>query len=282
MRLVRVEMPAGGVVVGRLAGEMVEPILAQPVEAGRDAVREALAAGVDLVAAPLLAPAFPLASAKLLSPLAAPQKIICIGLNYADHAKEANLELPAAPVAFAKFANCLYGSGATVSVAKRDSVQLDYEAELAVVIGRQVRNISEADALSAVFAYANANDLSARDAQFADKQWVRGKSFDGFCPLGPWLLTADEITNPQKLAIRCRVNGRTLQDSNTDQMVFGVAQLVSYLSRTMTLEPGDLILTGTPVGVGLGQKPALFLTDGDVVEVEIDGLGVLRTVIAHS
>ena len=282
MRLVRVKSPSGGIIVGRMAGEMVEPILAQPAEAGRDALREALAAGVDLAAMPALAPAFPLASAQLLSPLAAPQKIICIGLNYADHAKEANLELPKAPVAFAKFANCLCGSGATVSVARRDSVQLDYEAELAVVIGRQVRNISEADALSAVFAYANANDLSARDAQFADKQWVRGKSFDGFCPLGPWQLTADEVANPQKLAIRCRVNGRTLQDSNTDQMVFGVAQLVSYLSRTMTLEPGDLILTGTPVGVGLGQKPALFLTDGDVVEVEIDGLGVLRTTIAHS
>jgi len=282
MRLVRVESPSGGVFVGRLVGEMVEPILAQPVEAGRDALREALTAGVDLAAVPAVAPAFPLAAARVLSPLAAPQKIICIGLNYADHAKEANLELPAAPVAFAKFANCLAGSGEPVRVAKRDSVQLDYEAELAVIIGRSVRNIAENEALSAVFAYANANDLSARDAQFADKQWVRGKSFDGFCPLGPWLLTADEIANPQKLAIRCRVNGRTLQDSNTDQMVFGVAQLVAYLSRTMTLEPGDVILTGTPVGVGLGQKPALFLTDGDVVEVEIDGLGVLRTSIAHS
>ncbi|MEY2470602.1 MAG: hypothetical protein QOF21_3300 [Actinomycetota bacterium] len=206
---------------------------------------------------------------------APPSKVLAIGLNYADHARESGMTPPANPLIFVKTNNSICRDGDPIVWAGADSSQVDYEAELAVVIGRRARRVSEADALSYVFGYTCCNDVSARDAQFGDQQWVRGKSFDTFCPLGPDIVTADEIPDPQNLRIACRVNGETLQDSNTSEMIFGVAELISYCSRFMTLEPGDIIATGTPFGVGFSRNPPIFLGDGDVCEIEIEKIGVL-------
>ncbi|HUR78601.1 MAG TPA: fumarylacetoacetate hydrolase family protein [Acidimicrobiales bacterium] len=207
--------------------------------------------------------------------IAAPSKVLAIGLNYADHAGEQSVEPPSAPLIFVKTNNSICFDGDTIRWAGADSSQVDYEAELAVVIGARARRVSEADALDYVFGYTCCNDVSARDAQFGDKQWVRGKSFDTFCPLGPYVVTAEEIPDPQTLAIRCRVNGETLQDANTSQMIFGVAELIAYCSRFMTLEVGDIIATGTPSGVGFARNPPIFLKDGDVCEIDIENIGVL-------
>jgi 2-keto-4-pentenoate hydratase/2-oxohepta-3-ene-1,7-dioic acid hydratase in catechol pathway len=261
--------------IGRVDGETVTPVLEAPTGPGKDALRDALAKGVDLSTALAVADAKPLSDVRLLSPVASPQKIIAIGLNYADHARESGLEPPAAPVAFVKTPNSIIGPGEEIRYAKDDTAEVDYEAELAVVIGRRARKVSEADALSHVFGYTCCNDVSARDAQFADGQWVRGKSFDTFCPLGPWIVTADEVPDPQALRISCRVNGETLQDSTTGEMIFSVAAIISYLSRFMTLEPGDVIATGTPFGVGFARTPPVFLLNGDTVDVEIERVGTL-------
>jgi 2-keto-4-pentenoate hydratase/2-oxohepta-3-ene-1,7-dioic acid hydratase in catechol pathway len=207
--------------------------------------------------------------------IAPPSKVLAIGLNYADHAGEQNVEAPKAPLIFVKTNNSICFDGDTIRWAGADSSQVDYEAELAVIIGTKARRVSEADALNYVFGYTCCNDVSARDAQFGDKQWVRGKSFDTFCPLGPHIVTADEIPDPQTLAIKCRVNGETLQDANTSQMIFGVAQLIAYCSRFMTLEVGDIIATGTPSGVGFARTPPIFLKDGDLCEIDIEKIGVL-------
>jgi 2-keto-4-pentenoate hydratase/2-oxohepta-3-ene-1,7-dioic acid hydratase in catechol pathway len=261
------------------AAEVV-PLLQEPKNPGSDALREALWQGLALDGGPA-APAGQLgAGYTLLAPVIAPQKIIAIGLNYADHARESGIEPPKAPVAFVKTPNSIIGPGEPIRYSKDNSTEVDYEAELAVVIGTQARGVSVAGGLDSVFGYTVCNDVSARDAQFADGQWVRGKSFDSFCPLGPWIVTRDEIADPQALAIGCRVNGDTLQDSTTAEMIFGVAEIISYLSRVMTLEPGDVIATGTPVGVGFARKPPVFLLDGDVVEVEVEGIGTLRNPVA--
>jgi 2-keto-4-pentenoate hydratase/2-oxohepta-3-ene-1,7-dioic acid hydratase in catechol pathway len=203
-----------------------------------------------------------------------PQKIICVGLNYRDHAEEQGTELPKAPLLFAKWANTLIGSGDAILL-PAESQQVDYEAELGVVIGTQGRHISEADALDHVRGYVCVNDVSARDLQFADGQWTRGKSPDTFCPVGPRLVAREEIDDPQALAIKCILNGETMQDSSTQNMIFSVAEIIAYVSRTVTLEPGDLIATGTPAGVGIFREPKVLLEDGDEVTVEIEGLGAL-------
>ena len=207
--------------------------------------------------------------------IAPPSKVLAIGLNYADHARESGMEPPKNPLIFVKTNNSICFDGDPIRWAAADSSQVDYEAELAVVIGTKARRVSEADALNYVFGYTCCNDVSARDAQFGDQQWVRGKSFDTFCPLRPAIVTADEIPDPQNLAIRCRVNGETLQDSNTSEMIFGVAHLIAYCSRFMTLEVGDIIATGTPFGVGFSRTPPIFLGDGDVCEIDIEKIGVL-------
>lgn len=209
------------------------------------------------------------------SDIAPPSKVLAIGLNYADHARESGMEPPKNPLIFVKTNNSICYDGDTITWAAADSSEVDYEAELAVVIGTKARRVSEADALDYVFGYTACNDVSARDAQFGDQQWVRGKSFDTFCPLGPAIVTADEIPDPQNLRIACRVNGATLQDSNTSEMIFGVAELIAYCSRFMTLEVGDIIATGTPFGVGFSRQPPIYLKDGDVCEVEIEKIGVL-------
>lgn len=219
-----------------------------------------------------------LADLEPTAPVTRPGKIICIGLNYRDHAAETGKPVPTEPIMFAKFANSLVGDGATVSVPAIVE-DLDWEAELAVVIGRGGRDIPREQALDHVAGYACANDLSARVLQRSGGQWTRGKAIDGFLPMGPWLVTRDEVPDPQALSIRCVLNGDTVQDSSTSQMVFGVADLIAEISRTMTLEPGDVICTGTPPGVGMAMDPPRFLREGDEVAVTIEGLGTLTTTI---
>jgi len=211
---------------------------------------------------------------KLEAPAPRPSKIICIGLNYLDHVTESGAEIPKAPLIFSKFSTCVTASEQPILL-PTGSEQVDFEAELAVVIGRRAKNIKLDDAMNYVFGYTNFNDVSARDMQFADGQWQRGKSCDTFAPFGEYVATKDEIPDPHSLRIQFRLNGETMQDSNTDQLIFKIPELVEYLSRSITLEPGDVIATGTPPGVGFARKPPIFLKDGDVCEVEIEGLGIL-------
>jgi 2-keto-4-pentenoate hydratase/2-oxohepta-3-ene-1,7-dioic acid hydratase in catechol pathway len=217
----------------------------------------------------------PLADARLGPPIPDPEKFICLGLNYRDHAAEANMEAPPAPILFAKYRNSLTGPNDPI-VLPGVSEKIDYEAELGVVIGPRTKDVSEAEALSRVAGYTIVNDVSARDLQMQTGQWLAGKALDTFAPCGPALVTADEIPDPQRLAVRTRVNDEVVQDASTAEMIFSVAETVAFLSSLMTLEPGDLIATGTPAGVGFARKPPLWLKDGDVVEIEIEGLGALR------
>jgi 2-keto-4-pentenoate hydratase/2-oxohepta-3-ene-1,7-dioic acid hydratase in catechol pathway len=220
------------------------------------------------------APAAPVGTgSELHCPIVSPPKILAIGLNYLDHIKETGATQPERPIVFAKYPSSLNGPTGTVLLDPTLTEQLDYEAELAVVIGRDARRLTPVNALDHVYGYAVANDVSARDWQRVDSQFSRSKSYDSFCPIGPWISTADEVPDPQALGIRSFVNGQPRQDSNTGQMLFSVVDLLVFLSSTMTLNPGDVILTGTPPGVGLGFKPPLFLTAGDVVACEIEGLG---------
>jgi 2-keto-4-pentenoate hydratase/2-oxohepta-3-ene-1,7-dioic acid hydratase in catechol pathway len=200
-----------------------------------------------------------------------PQKIVCVGLNYRDHAEEQGAKLPERPLLFAKWPNTLIGDGDAIRIPPVTE-QVDYEAELGVVIGRTASRVSTDDALDVVRGYVVANDVSARDLQFSDGQWVRGKSLDTFLPVGD-LVPASEVPDPQALPIRAVLNGETLQDSNTSNMIFGVAEIVSFVSQAITLEPGDLIITGTPAGVGAFREPQVWLRPGDEITIEIDGVG---------
>ncbi|SPT51248.1 fumarylacetoacetate hydrolase family protein [Actinomadura madurae] len=272
-----------GVVVG---GSLVD--LATAVRrAGRPTlapatVREYLASGFEHApvhrAAVELAgesAAVPSADVRLLPPVPDPDKILCIGLNYRDHAAEAGLALPSHPMVFAKFRNSLVGCADPI-VLPGIPDRIDYEAELAVVIGRTGREIPESAALDHVAGVMTFNDVSARDLQNATSQWTLGKSVDTFGPCGPHLVTLDEIDDIADLQLRTRVNEALVQDGTTAQMVFSVPELVAYLSRAMTLEPGDIIATGTPAGVGFKRTPPVLLTEGDLVEVEIPGVGTTR------
>jgi len=212
-------------------------------------------------------------------PIERPGKIVCVGLNYRDHAEEQGTALPQAPLLFAKWPNTLIGPGDAI-VIPSITKQVDYEAELGVVIGERVRGVSEENALEAVRGYLCLNDVSARDLQFGDKQWTRGKSPDTFCPIGPALVPAAEVPDPQTLAIRAIVNGRVLQDSSTSNMIFTVAEIIAYVSQAITLEPGDLIATGTPAGVGAFRDPPIWLQPGDEVTIEIEGLGALTNPVS--
>jgi 2-keto-4-pentenoate hydratase/2-oxohepta-3-ene-1,7-dioic acid hydratase in catechol pathway len=203
-----------------------------------------------------------------------PGKIVCVGLNYLDHAQETGQEVPKAPLLFAKWPNTLIGDGEAI-VLPDPTNEVDYEAELGVVVGTTAKRVTEAAALDHVQGYICLNDVSARDLQFADGQWTRGKSPDTFCPVGPRLVPREEIDDPQQLGIRCILNGETMQDSSTAQMIFSVAEIIAYVSQVITLEPGDLIATGTPAGVGVFREPKVLLKDGDEVSIEIDGLGTL-------
>ena len=240
---------------------------------GGPGLRRALAAAAtpDRIAAD----GRPLDELDLLAPVPRPGKVVAIGRNYREHLEEEGAEAPPAPLIFSKWSSSVIGPGADIRWDPALTSKVDYEAELAVVIGRRARRVEAADALDFVLGYTCLDDVSARDLQFGDGQWIRGKSLDTFCPMGPVLVTADEIPDPQVLDISCRVNDEVMQQSNTSQMYFGVAAIVSHCSQAFTLEPGDVIATGTPGGVGVFRDPPVLLKDGDVVSVEIERIGRL-------
>lgn len=286
MRLATIQAPAGplGVVVdGESYTELscIEP-------PGADSVRRLLEMGpkaIKAVAEAVHRPTAekrPLAGATFLPPVHDPPKIICLGLNYRDHAQESGAPIPKNPVLFSKYTTALVGHEQPI-ILPPVSYEVDYEAELVIVVGKRGRHIPADAALSYVAGYTIGHDVSARDWQLKKdgRQWMVGKTFDTFAPTGPVLVTADEVPEPHRLGIRLRLNGKTMQDSNTGEMIFPIGIVLAYLSTVFTLEPGDLIFTGTPSGVGFTRKPPVFLKAGDVVEVEIDGLGVLRNPVVQ-
>jgi len=241
-------------------------------------VGQMLARGVgvrDVEDLRISAPTHPLDEVTVLAPIARPGKIVCVGLNYHDHCREQSVEPPRYPMLFSKFANAVADPGAEV-VRPAATEQLDLECELAVVIGRRAVRISVDEAPSVIFGYTVLNDVTMRDLQREDRQWLRAKGSDGFAPMGPAVVSADEVGDPQRLALRSSVNGETWQDSSTAEMVFDVATIVAFASRTITLEPGDVIATGTPAGVGHYQVPPRYLAQGDVMRCEIDGIGAIQ------
>jgi 2-keto-4-pentenoate hydratase/2-oxohepta-3-ene-1,7-dioic acid hydratase in catechol pathway len=230
-----------------------------------------------------------LAEVQLAAPIPRPRKnIMCLGWNYAEHAKETarirgqETKVPEYPVIFTKAPTTVNGPFGNIVIDPAVSEEIDWEVELAVIIGKGGKNIREEDALSHVFGYTVLNDVSARDLQSRHKQFFKGKSIDGYCPMGPWIVTADEIGDPQQLTVRLRVNGITKQDGNTNMMIFPIHTIIAILSKGMTLEPGDIIATGTPSGVGFARNPPEFLKAGDVMETEIEGIGTLRNVVVNA
>ena len=229
---------------------------------------------------PVLAgPRYDLAAVKLLAPIPRPPKFICVGMNYRDHAREAGVEIPSVPTIFSKFSNVVIGPGAPI-VLPKNSTRPDYEAEFAFVIGPGGRHISAARALDHVFGYTIVNDVSARDHQTTTSQWLISKSFDTFAPMGPWIVTRDEIADPHALDLQLEIGGEVLQHSNTRELVFGVPALIEYISSVVTLEPGDIVATGTPAGVGFARKPPRYLRPGDEVAIRIQGIGELRNPVS--
>lgn len=227
-------------------------------------------------------PSIPLASVHLLAPVPRPPKFICVGLNYRDHALETKMEIPKIPTVFSKFSSAVIGPGEAI-VLPKNSTQPDYEAEFAFVIGRGGRHIPADRWREHVFGYTLVNDVSARDFQMATTQWLMGKTFDTFAPMGPYLVSADEVADPHALDISLTINGEVLQHSNTRELIFKIPELVAYLSSVVTLEPGDIVSTGTPAGVGMARKPPRFLRPGDDVVVRVDRIGDLRNpVVAES
>ena len=225
----------------------------------------------------------PLAETRLLAPVPRPRRnLVCVGLNYAEHAAESRVTQgpPEHPVFFTKPPSTVIGPEAAIPWHGHVSRRIDWEVELVAIIGRAGRDIPEEGALAHVFGYTVGNDVTARDLQARHQQWYKGKGLDGFCPLGPWIVTRDELPDPQDVRLRLRVNGATKQDAGTSDMIFSVARLIAVLSLGMTLEPGDLLMTGTPAGVGFARKPPEYLQPGDVVEAEIDGIGLLRNAVA--
>jgi 2,4-didehydro-3-deoxy-L-rhamnonate hydrolase len=249
--------------VGRLDDGEVTPVAAASLQ-------EVIAGGSSAATGDPI----PLKELRLLAPLA-PGKVIAVGQNYLDHIREQGIDPPSSPVLFPKFPSSVLGPQEEIRWTEGLTQQVDYEAELAVVIGSTATRVGAREALDRVFGYTGANDVSARDLQFEDGQWTRGKGFDRSLPLGPVVVEADEVPDPQNVAIRCRVNGELMQEASTAEMVFPVSELISYISQAITLEPGDVLLTGTPNGVGYFRKPQFFLTPGDQVEVEIGDFGVL-------
>jgi 2-keto-4-pentenoate hydratase/2-oxohepta-3-ene-1,7-dioic acid hydratase in catechol pathway len=220
-------------------------------------------------------PSYNLADVKLLAPVPRPPKFICVGLNYRDHARESGMEIPTVPTIFNKFTNVVIGPSAPI-VLPKISTRPDYEAELAFVIGDGGRRIPASDAFHHVFGYTIVNDVSARDYQMATSQWLMGKTFDTFAPMGPWIVTRDEISDPHSLDISLEIAGEVLQHSNTRELVFGIPALIEYISSVVTLEPGDVVATGTPAGVGFARKPPRYLRAGDEVVIRIQSIGELR------
>ncbi len=222
-------------------------------------------------------------SGDLQAPIAAPEKVLCIGLNYLEHARETNSEIPSEPVCFGKYANTIGGPGSDI-VLPTVSQEVDYEAELVVVIGKPAKNVSEENSLDYVAGYTVGNDVSARDWQKGRPggQWMLGKTPDTFAPIGPYLVTSDEVGDPGQLAISLTLNGETMQDSSTSDLIFGIKRIIAHLTQLMTLQPGDLIFTGTPSGVGVARDPQVFLKPGDQVSVTIEKLGTLTNPVVGS
>lgn len=243
------------------------------LEAGAAAMDAARAA----VASPDAASTYSADDIRVAAPIQNPEKILCIGLNYADHAAESGMPIPGEPVVFSKFSNTIIGPGDTIKLPKESS-EPDFEVELVAVIGTGGRHIPLSVAMAHIAGYMVGHDVSARDYQLGKPagQWLLGKTFDTFAPIGPDLVTADEVADPHNLGVRCLVNGETMQNSNTNQLIFKLDELVSYISNVLTLQPGDLIFTGTPPGVGMGRDPKVWLKSGDTVVCEVDGLGRLE------
>jgi 2-keto-4-pentenoate hydratase/2-oxohepta-3-ene-1,7-dioic acid hydratase in catechol pathway len=224
--------------------------------------------------------AIPMSAVSLLAPIASPPKIICLGLNYRDHAGETNATIPKEPIIFMKPRTAIIGS--KQHIVKPGFVkELDYEGELTIVMGKRCKDVPVSEAKKYVFGYTVFNDVSAREIQFGDKQWTRGKSFDTFAPIGPYITTETQLKDTSNLAVRTWVNGELRQNGTTKNMVFNVQEIVHHLSRVMTLEPCDIIATGTPAGVGMAMKPQIWLRDGDVVRIEIEGIGVLENTVTE-
>ncbi len=241
------------------------------IEAGPEALKRVEV----LLAKPPAESIFPLASVNLLAPIPKPTKIICVGLNYRDHAIESKMEIPKVPTIFSKYTTAVIGAGDNI-VLPKNSEKPDYEAEFAFVVGKGGRHVRKVDWRQYVFGYMNLNDVSARDFQMATSQWMMGKTFDTFAPMGPYLVTADEVPDPHNLDISLTINGETLQHSNTKELIFRIPELIEYLSSVFTLEPGDVVSTGTPSGVGFSHNPPRWLRAGDDVVVRVEGLGELR------
>ena len=277
MRLVTYDAGRGAQ-AGVLVGEEIVPCsaLSAPADSVRgllEAIEQPGLGSLGERAVTAVSERLALASVSLLAPVPNPEKIVCLGLNYSDHAVESGQDAPTAPLWFAKFANSLTGSGRDIVLPAAHPEYVDYEAELAVVIGRAAHCVSSERALGCVAGAMPFNDVSARDLQLQNQLWTSGKAIDTFAPCGPALVTLDEIADIQDLGLRARINGEVLQEGNTREQIFGVAECVAWLSRTMTLLPGDIIATGTPAGVGASK--GRFLRDGDTVEIEVDGLGSL-------
>lgn len=252
--------------IGELVGDTLHAM------AWADSLRALLSSGVTPTR---MSETFPLEAVRIDAPLI-PSKIIGIGLNYRDHARETGKEPPAEPLIFGKFPSSIIGQGETITWQQDVTTEVDWEGELVVVIGRAARHIREEDAYKHVFGYTVGNDISARDLQFVkDSQWARAKGMDTFSPIGPCIVTKDELPDPHTLRLTTTVNGETMQNGHTSDLIFSVPHLIAYCSRMFTLEPGDLIFTGTPAGVGRAQKPPRFLADGDSVSVTIEGIGTL-------
>ncbi len=260
MKFVQYQLPDGSIHAGGLMDEGVYALNAPMLDIIAGKVQPELGALVP--------------DANMVAPIK-PGKLLCVGRNYAEHAAELNNPLPKKPLIFSKFPSCIIANGDTIQWHSSITQQVDWEGELVVVIGKTAKNIREEDAYEHIFGYTIANDVSARDLQDNDGQWTRAKGMDTFCPLGPSIVSKDDIPDPHALKIKTTVNGETMQDGNTSDMIFKVPFLVAYLSQTFTLEPGDLILTGTPSGVGKGMKPPRFLQSGDSVSVMIAGIGLL-------
>jgi 2-keto-4-pentenoate hydratase/2-oxohepta-3-ene-1,7-dioic acid hydratase in catechol pathway len=278
MKFVTFEYKGGSAEAGVVSGGQVVTLKPagfaslMEVLSGGEAALEAVKAHTET---PPASAVHELSAVKLLAPLPRPGKFLCVGLNYADHARESKMPMPEVPTIFAKFATSVIGPGEPI-VLPRNSARPDYEAEFAFVIGKGGRHIAAANWREHVFGYTCVNDVSARDVQMATTQWIMGKNFDTFAPMGPWIVSADEVENPHRLGIRTTIGSEVLQDSNTSNLIFGVDKLVQYLSSIFTLEPGDIVSTGTPAGVGFARNPPRYLRAGDEVTIWVEGVGELR------
>ena len=281
MKLITYRYQDGAPQLGAIKGELIVNLAASSGGKIPNDMRAFLAmgdAGMDLARSTVDSAmgSLSLESVKLMAPITNPTKVLAIGLNYMDHVRETGIDVPNLATMFCKFPSSIVGPGDAISWSEDVTTQVDYEAELAFVIGKTARYVSEADAYDYIAGYMNCHDVSARDLQMAPgDQWIRGKSLDTFCPLGPYLATKDEIKDPHNLSIKCILNGETMQDSSTKELIFKIPYLIEYLSKAFTLLPGDVIITGTPDGVGAFRKPPIWLKDGDSVTIEVEGLGQL-------